>query len=453
VEAAVLIRRIIIMAAIATAASTGRAQWTNPWYSGWTNPAAGWPSLRYPKEVRAATVERQTVAGAGLTNTIPAVYLWPSRKWLRITDAALQEMAPRFVDQTELSSGTFDAWFASGHTNLPMWTFSNVCVEVGLTNGNFTRTGKNLPGWLSKGDLKERRDVVRLLQITTNTATSFTRYMRAAFVTMTNTGNLEYTELDGIWPDMIDFNETIRASTYDVTNPGPGTVYFDFKGTRTAVAGAMAGCNIRASKWQHSTNHPGSFQTRSARLWSQLTSPSIPTNYAAEVQSYVNVMSNRAALNCRYPNGPTWLNNNQFTLTGEDEVLTATFETNVTIYGVAYWLDAEVDISGDTTPDDGINLWQQVNKPTGSNTVIFTFGNTNLYDDVPWPATYPGGVVDDMWLTNYYATIDEWHTLGGYNVGMEADATGVDAVMSVKGIDENVPLAINWAVTNGFRYQ
>jgi hypothetical protein len=411
------------MALLATAATTGRAQWTNPWYSGWTNPAAGWPSFRYPKELRAAGVERQTVAGS-LTNTIPTVLGWPSRKWLRITDAALEEMAPRFVDTNGLPQALTNGY--------PMWTFSNLCVAAGLTNGNFTRCGTNLPGWPNKRDLTERRAVVRLLTMTTNKWASSREVLGGGYeASIADVTNLTYETIT----NGIAAAEAIATNI--VTDATPGFDYY-----KAMIAEARTRLD-RKSVWNVPSPY-GTFRACWSRAYSRRNATSAATNYASQVTfyasaSYTNEGDQAAIAESWYVPAITY--------SDSDAVA-----TNVTD-----WCgDDDAALRGQLPADppfpDWANYWVgfPISKSLGGSNAVWTIGNTNL-------TTIPDWLVDQFvaqsWNTNSALAARGYAVGGTYNASTKnielypRSYTPADTTFFALYVTEN------WAVTNGFVYQ
>jgi len=165
------------MAAIATAASTGRAAWTNAWYSGWTNGNnAGWMARRYGWDINQALLERDKAA-IGDGATAQTFTLWPTFSWLRLVDSRIETIAPYYVNHAAFSSAVstngrlaYTSPTGPGGAYLydpnayPAYTFSNLCVAAGLSKGRFTRQtsllSTNKPLWPRKADMEERRQVL-----------------------------------------------------------------------------------------------------------------------------------------------------------------------------------------------------------------------------------------------------------------------------------------------------
>lgn len=416
-----------------------QAAWTNAWYSGWTNSGPGWMAYRYAKDIDRATIERYNVSGLGNRTNAS---LWATGKWLAQIDGAIKNMTPKFMDTRRRVGGTYDSWFST-NTTIPMWTFSNACVYVGLTNGTFSRSRltTNAPLWPRRRDLDERRDVLRVLSMTTNRASEVWRanYKANLGPLFSTNLNIQYTwsNIEDIWPDMETLSSNAWAVTAITTNQSvSGSLLAGYASQRGYVYNQRSGA----------TNYPDLVGTHAFKQYARNQSYAMATNYAANVSAYIHVTTNRESLSTRRVEGPTLYPFSWQVQSDSGAGFTAEYTTNFWEYGVYYSMDNTITrYDGDgNIPADGTGYKQySVAYRTGAVSVVHSgwVGDTNLSAALRLPSAFPVAQ-----SSNQASLAREGWQIGFAN-------SGAFRVLYPIEIEKRVLWFSDWYVTNGFRYQ
>ena len=402
---------------IVLAAGQSRAAWTNRWYGGWTN-AGGWMAYRYAKDLKLMLAERETVCGHTFSNSTPS--LWPTRRWMGKIDYTVQKMAPYFVDQTRLPSPTLT-------NGVPVWTFSNACVEAGLTNGAFSwpfwPNTTNAPLWPRKADLVERRAVAALYYLTVKTNEIYNP----------TTWPAESNHLGGAYSAWS--NSLAGAQAYVENTQGSfgwGSGYGPFYAYSHIWCRALPSWSKLATNWQYRVSWN--------RKFTHMDSASFTSNYAADVTAYVALTTNRSALGNGAPNGHTL---GQVCQTGSTNSM---WDTPLSlVYG--YWYEHYGTYDSNSDPNlpgtMGTNVWATINKPKAEHTVRAYLGNTNKNAAIAWPDAPPQ-------YTN--APIEQTRTRG-YTYSFTGECgPGYAGILPTHEIDKNGIFIANWSVTNGLEF-